>query len=183
MPSRRARILSCNYGLAFQLAKLTAEPIFSAACRDKEHAFSRRAPDETKTDRLGTFSTACCNDPSAVADTPGVYLERLLSRIAAGGGMPQQALDELTGMARAMAACPSALSPYLAGWDPVVAGLVAEARRDGEAAAAVKKYLAQYESSDATPMVVGALRRIGAGERRPTLAAGNRRSRCHLSCD
>lgn len=110
-----------------------------------------------------------CN---AAADAPGVSLEQLLSGITTNERMLQQALDELIGRARALAATPSPLSSYLAGWDPVVAGLVAAVHGDVEAAKAVDGFLAHYERSAAPPALLGVLGRCHAGERGPELAAG-----------
>ena len=52
------------------------------------------------------------------------------------------------------------MRPWVAGWDPVIAGLVAASRGETQAAAAVREYLASYDDSPDWAALARVLRRV-----------------------
>ena len=107
-----------------------------------------------------------------VAETPGVGLSQLITRLAPDPQEAQDVLENLIARARSFAEEPAtAPSRYLAAWDPVIAGLVAARAGDGEAAAAVDEELTHREDSGSAALI-GVLRRLQAGESDQHLLTG-----------
>jgi hypothetical protein len=79
-----------------------------------------------------------------VGEVPGVRLDRLLTQLADPAAI-QDALDVLLTQARAQADPNARFARHLAGWDPVIAGIIATRGGDDQARAAVEQHLAERQ--------------------------------------
>jgi CHAT domain len=127
---------------------------------------------------------------SRVSAVPGVDLDRLLAGLVPDRPAVEQALAELTDHASRVAdsmaassapvsataaatdAVPQAMARWLAEWDAVIAGLVAAAQGNQQAATQVEQYLILFQDSSDWATLAGALRRIQGGDRSQSLTAG-----------
>jgi hypothetical protein len=107
-----------------------------------------------------------------VGEVPGVRLDRLVGQLNADPEAAQRALDGLLAQARALAEGDADISGYLASWDPVIAGIVAAASGDHQAAAAVEQHLTASQDSADWGKLAAALRAVVHGERGDSLLAG-----------
>lgn len=102
-----------------------------------------------------------------VAKVPGVDLAQLIAILTADPRGAAEAFLTLLGRVRALS-----LSRFLAGWDPVIAALLATDSGDPQVVAELDQVLDHYESSDDWGGLVTALRRVQSGETDPVLFEG-----------
>ena len=102
---------------------------------------------------------------SRAGEFPGVELEQLVMKLTGDQGSAEAKLNGLITDVQASAARPSNYARSLATWDPVIAGIIAEAQGETEASHLLDEVLGIYLNNPQWVALARALQRIRNGER------------------
>ena len=102
---------------------------------------------------------------SRASELPGVELEQLVMKLAGDQPSAETELNRLIADIRASAAQPSNYARWLVSWDPIIAGILAEARGETDASALLDEVLGMYLDNPEWAALARVFGRIRNGER------------------
>jgi tetratricopeptide (TPR) repeat protein len=149
---------------------LAAALIYILIGGQPDHSLSSAANDLRTLGSDATMPADVAGLCRQASEVPGVDLARILTALAPGPELAEQAYQQLTTRVQAAAAVPP--SRHLAAWDPVIAALLAARDGDTQAAAAFDEELAQYSDSPDWAALAAALAKIRGGDTSPSLLDG-----------
>ncbi len=103
---------------------------------------------------------------SRAGEFPGVELEHLVTKLTGDQESAEVRLNRLITDIQASAARPSNYARSLASWDPIIAGIIAEAQGETEASHLLDEVLGIYLNNPQWVALARALQRIRNGERK-----------------
>jgi hypothetical protein len=134
-----------------------------AGSQDARHSLISVARDLAGLTRGAVVPGTMTELSAAVAEVPGVQLDRLLGRLPGDEAAAGATLDELLDQARRWADPDTPLPRHFASWDPVIAGIIAARDGDEQARAAVDEHLAERMDSADWGRLAGVLSAMLAG--------------------
>jgi hypothetical protein len=103
---------------------------------------------------------------SRAGELPGVQLAQLVIKLAGDQTSAEAELNRLTTDIQASAARPSNYARWLVSWDPIIAGIIAEAQDETDASPMLDEVLGIYLNNPEWAALARAFERVRDGERR-----------------